>query len=119
MAFKFYYDESEHSRKISQATIEDPHYYENFVTVIVGWDENKEAVLEKRYAEFEEKYEERKHKGELKSTAIKFKQFKNGFASMSPENLDLVSDFLDLFNDDVYIYFSVQSKMEYVLIQLL
>ena len=119
MAFKFYYDESEHSRKISQATIEDPHYYENFVTVIVGWDENKEAVLEKRYAEFEEKYEERKHKGELKRPAIKFKQFKNGFASMSPENLDLVSDFLDLFNDDVYIYFSVQSKMEYVLIQLL
>ena len=57
MAFKFYYDESEHSRKISQATIEIPLFFEYFVTVIVVWDENKEAVLVKRYAEFVEKYE--------------------------------------------------------------
>lgn len=119
MGFRFYYDETEHSRKISQATVENPNYYENFITVIVGWDEKKELKLEKRYLEFEGKYEERKHKGELKSTTIKYKQFKNGFASMSQENVNLVSDFLDLFSDDVHIYFSVQSKLEYVLMQIL
>ncbi len=119
MAYKFYYDEAEHSRRITQATIENPNYYENFITVIVGWDENKELELEKRYLEFETKYEERKHNGELKSTTIKYKHFKNGFASMSQENVDLLSDFLDLFSDDVFIFFSVQSKLEYVLIQLL
>lgn len=119
MVYKFYYDETEHSRNITQGTLENSNYYENFITVIVGWDEKKEQELEKRYLEFENKYEERKHKGELKSSAIKLGQFKNGFASMSQENLELVSDFLDLFDDDIYIYFSVQSKVEYILLQLL
>ena len=119
MAYKFYYDETEHSRNITQSTLKNSNYYENFITVIVGWDEKKEQELEKKYLEFENKYEDRKHKGELKSSAIKLGQFRNGFASMSRENLELVSDFLDLFDDDIYVYFSVQSKVEYILLQLL
>lgn len=117
--YRFYYDETEHSRNITKSTLKDNNYYENFITVIVGWDEKKEEELERRYLEFETKYEERKHKGELKSTAVKFSQFRNGFASMSSENLELTSDFLDMFNEDVYVYFSVQSKVEYILLQLL
>lgn len=112
MAYRFYYDETEHSRKLSEATLKDNNYYDNFITVIVGWDENKEKKLERKYIAFEDKYAERKHNGELKSNAIKYKQFKHGFASMSKENLDL-------FSDDVYIYFSVQSKIEFILMQLL
>ena len=119
MAYKFYYDETEHSRNITQSTLKNSNYYENFITVIVGWDEKKEQELEKKYLEFENKYEDRKHKGELKSSAIKLRQFRNGFESMSQENLELVSDFLDLFDDDIYVYFSIQSKLEYILRQLL
>ncbi len=119
MTYKFYYDETEHSRNITKDTLENSNYYENFITVIVGWNENKENEIEEKYLKFEEKYEDRKHKGELKSSAIKLSQFRNGFASMSAENLGLVSDFLDLFDEDIYIYFSVQSKVEFILIQLL
>ncbi len=42
--YKFYYDESEHSRKINYNTVTAPNYYDNFVTVIVGC-EKKEKVL--------------------------------------------------------------------------
>lgn len=34
--YKFYYDESEHSRKINYNTVTAPNYYDNFVTVVVG-----------------------------------------------------------------------------------
>ena len=30
--YKFYYDESEHSRKINYPTVNAPNYYDNFVT---------------------------------------------------------------------------------------
>ena len=33
----FYYDESEHSRKINYGTVNADNYYDNFVSVIVGW----------------------------------------------------------------------------------
>ena len=32
--YKFYYDESEHSRKINYNTVTAPNYYDNFVTVV-------------------------------------------------------------------------------------
>ena len=31
--YKFYYDESEHSRKINYNTVTAPNYYDNFVTL--------------------------------------------------------------------------------------
>ena len=119
MTFNFYYDETEHSRVINQNTITADNYYDNYVTVIVGWNADDEAEIERRYKLFEDKYEVRKSHGELKSTTLGQKQFRHGFASMSRDNLQLVSDFLDVFDDDVYLYFSVQSKMEYVVNQLL
>lgn len=41
--YTFYYDESEHSRKISYKTVMAPNYYDNFVTMIVGWSDEKLA----------------------------------------------------------------------------
>lgn len=46
--FKFYYDESQHSRKINKATVLDQKYHDNFVTAIVGWKENDEPLLKKK-----------------------------------------------------------------------
>ncbi len=118
MRYKFYYDETEHSRVINKRTITADNYYDNFITVIVGWEEDKEAEIERRYSAFESKYEDRKSKGELKSRTLAQKQFKYGFARMSKDNLQMISDFLDVFNEDIYLYFSVQSKFEYVVYQL-
>lgn len=43
--YKFYYDESEHSRKINYNTVTVPNYYDNFVTVVVGWAKGKEKEV--------------------------------------------------------------------------
>lgn len=39
--YKFYYDETEHSRKINYSTVSAENYYDNFVTMIVGWSSEK------------------------------------------------------------------------------
>lgn len=117
--YSFYYDESEHSRKINYTTVSADNYYDNFVTTIVGWPEERECGVLQRYAAFEEKYADRKDtNGEIKSTMLKHKQFKYGFASLNKQNAKFVDDFLSLFDQDTHIYFSVSSKMEYIILQL-
>lgn len=118
MVYRFYYDETEHSRKINLNTLKADNYYDNFITVIIGWDDKYEPLIEEKYLAFEYKYKDRKSKGELKSTTLSQKQFKNGFASMSDDNIAFVSDFLELFNEQVYWCFSSQSKVEFIIHQL-
>ena len=116
--YEFYYDESEHSRKINYNTVSATNYYDNFVTMIVGWSSEKEEVLQ-RQASFEDKYADRKDRnGEIKSTMLHQKQFKYGFASLNKQNAQFVNDFLSLFDEDIHIYFSVVSKIEYLVLQL-
>lgn len=82
VTYEFYYDESEHSRKINYNTVSATNYYDNFVTMIVGWSSEKEEVLQRQVA-FEDKYADRKDRnGEIKSTMLHQKQFKYGFASL-------------------------------------
>lgn len=116
--YSFYYDESEHSRKINYKTVSASNYYDNFVTMIVGWSEEADDILQ-RHDAFETKYADRKDRnGEIKSTTLQQKQFRYGFASMNKQNAQFLNDFLSLFNDDIHIYFSVASKMEYLVLQL-
>ena len=118
LKYNFYYDESEHSRKINYKTVSASNYYDNFVTMIVGWSVKKDDIL-KYYAAFETKYTDRKDRnGEIKSTMLHQKQFKYGFASLNKQNAQLVNDFLSLFDKDIYIYFSVFSKIEYLILQV-
>lgn len=116
--YEFYYDETEHSRKINYTTVSAENYYDNFVTMIVGWSSEKNEILQ-RHATFEEKYFDRKDRnGEIKSTMLKQKQFRHGFASLNKQNAQFVSDFLSIFDEDSHIYFSVGSKIEYLVLQL-
>ena len=115
----FYYDESEHSRKINYNTVNDSNYYDNFVSAIVGWPKEKEQAIFEKYKSFETKYAERKDKdGELKSKTLKKKQFEFGFASMTKPNVQFVDDFLSLFDENINFYFSIASKIEYLVLQL-
>ncbi len=117
--YNFYYDESEHSRKINLETVSASNYYDNFVTMIIGWSSDNEEILQK-HAAFEEKYADRKDQnGELKSKTLQQKRFKHGFASLNKQNVQFVNDFLSLFNEEVHIYFSVVSKIEHLILQLL
>lgn len=64
----FFYDESEHSRKISYKTVSALNYYDNFIAMIVGWNDSKDDILQ-RYLVFETAYTDRKDRnGEIKST---------------------------------------------------
>ncbi|CUQ07483.1 Uncharacterised protein [Anaerostipes hadrus] len=116
--YKFYYDETEHSRKINHKTVIGSEYYDNFMTAIVGWPADKEKDIFVKYAEFEEKYSDRKSKGELKSTTLKQQRFKSGIASLKENNLQFIYDFLSIFDEDFKLYFSVVSKIEYIILQI-
>ncbi len=118
MKFNFYYDETEHSRVINYSTITGATYYDNFISAIIGWDSNKESAIEEKYLKFEEKYQERKRDGELKSETFKAKRFKYGFASFNKQNVELLDDYLSVFNDNFYIYICLKSKLEYIIFQL-
>ncbi|EPI5724305.1 DUF3800 domain-containing protein [Enterococcus hirae] len=117
--FNFYYDESEHSRKINGKTILQNNFYDNFVTAIVGYNLDDLFEIEQRYLTFEKYYEDRKKGGELKSTTIKNSQIKYGFASMATDNVNFLRDFFSIFDDKIYLYYSIRSKIEYVILQLL
>ena len=85
--YSFYYDESEHSRKISYTTISASNYYDNFITMIVGWADGKADILQ-RHADFENKYANRKDRnGEIKSTTLQQKQLEHGFATVYKGNI--------------------------------
>ena len=92
MAFKFYYDETEHSRRINLKTLKADNFYDNFMTVIIGWDDEFNDEIERKYLAFEEKYNDRKSKGELKSTTLSQRQVESGFACRSVDNAEFISD---------------------------
>lgn len=118
MNYRFYYDESEHSRSIGYKTITAENFYDSFITVIVGWKTTDEDAIQKRYEAFEEKYLDRHPKGELKSNAIQNKQLRYGFASTTKGNHGFIADYLCLFSKEVYVYISTFSKVEYIVNQL-
>ena len=93
--------------------------YDNFVTVVVGWAKGKEKEVFKKYEDFENKYADRKDRnGELKSTTLKQKKFECGFASLDKANTQFIMDFLSIFDESTKLYFSVASKIEYLVLQL-
>lgn len=114
---KFYYDETEHSRSLTLSTVTADEFYDGFVVAVIGWDESREAELERKYLAFEERY---RSPGavELKSTALAKKQFRYGFHSLTKANVRLVYDFLDFFDENMFVYCSFSSKVEHLMYRL-
>ena len=74
--YDFYYDETEHSRKINYKTLNAENYYDNFVTMILGCpSEDKELI--QRFLDFEAKYE--------LDTDIRFSKFPKFLKNMIKE----------------------------------
>lgn len=120
MKYLFFYDETEHSREINYKTINSNNYYDNFITGIIGWKETDKEEIEKKYLNFEKKYENRKNSdGELKSQTMNNSDFKYGFASLNINKISFYEDLISLYDEKVINYFSISSKMEFVISQLL
>lgn len=115
--YRFYYDESEHSRAISKATIKAKEFYDGFIVAITGWEEDYEPELEKRYLSFERKFLSPDSK-ELKSTAIASRQLRYGFATLSKANISLIEGLLGALNEQTLLYYSHVSKVEFLVRQL-
>lgn len=119
MAYNFFYDEAEHSKKITLETVNCKEYYDNFIATIVGWTHSQHTDIEKKYIEFENRHPKRKNKdGELKSQTFKNKHLKYGFASVTDKIIYFYEDFLSLFDARIIVYISAFSKIEYLLKQL-
>lgn len=118
MQYNFFYDETEHSRKINYQTVTANNYYDNFITAIVGWPSEEDTNISEKYLDFESKYDYRKQNGELKSQTLKAKDLRLGFASLNNHTIEFYEDLISLFDDRIIIYFSVFSKIEYVINQL-
>lgn len=130
--YNFFYDESEHSRIINYTTVNSNNFYQNFTTAIVGWKTSNEKEIQIRWNNFDEKWSNRKkqvnnhsedleqqNKTEFKSSTISNKALKNGFASLKNDSLKFIEDFLNLFDNDIYVYYSTTSKMQYICHQVL
>lgn len=118
MQYKFFYDETKHIRKINYQTITANNYYDNFISVIVGWLSEKEQCITDEYLTFESKYDFRKVDGELKSQTMKLKDFRLSIASFNKHTIDFYDELMSLFDEKIIIYFSVASKIEYVIHQI-
>lgn len=116
--YKFYYDESEHSRVLNYSTLKSRTYYDNFLVGIIGFDEKNEDKISNSYIEFENKYELRKRKGELKSLTMKTKDLECGFASLNKHTIAFYEDLLNFFNEDIIIYIASLSKLEIIIDQV-
>lgn len=120
--YKFYYDESSHSESITENTLNAENFYDNFITVIVGWNETYESTLETKYYTFEEKYKSRKagNPAELKSSTIKTGDIVNGFASIKNRELaSLIEDYLSLFDENIHVCISFTNKIEFLVNQII
>lgn len=115
--YKFYYDETEHSRSLSCKTVVADEFYDGFVTAIVGWASRDEMELERKYTAFEMKHRS-PGASELKSTSLNKKQFKYGLGSLSKANVRMIGDFLALFDEYTLVYYSYSSKVEHLIYRL-
>lgn len=118
MSYSFFYDETEHSRKINYQTVTANNYYDNFSAAIVGWNNENADEICKRYKEFEAKQEYRKKKGELKSQTMKQKDLKYGFATLNKHTIEFYEDLLSTYDENTVLNLSVFSKIEYVIHQV-
>lgn len=75
MKYIFFYDETEHSRKINYETVTANNYYDNFITGIVGWKAEDDECISDRYLAFESKYDYRKKRRRIKESDYESKRF--------------------------------------------
>lgn len=110
MSYKFFYDESEHSRKINKETVLSANYAHDFVSVIVGFDKSLEEKISYKYSEFESIYKNKFTVEELKSEIIKPKQIKNGFANLNKLTVSLFTDYFNVLIANIKVAFEFEDE---------
>ena len=116
MKYVFFYDESEHSRKITKSTVSANNFAENFVAAIIGYSVDKAPEIEKAYSSIEEKYNKFYETKELKSQIIPKTRYEYGLFSFKKKELELLDDIITFcIKYDLKLYLTVQNKIHYLL----
>ncbi len=117
----FFFDESFHSRKINEKTIENQEYFDSYVITGLGCNENDLENEQKSYDNFEKKFKNIfsiPDSDELKSKIVKKEQYRYGLKSFNTKSFELYMDFWNLMNKSNLVYYvCVISKLEYILSQ--
>lgn len=117
--YNLYYDESEHSRKITNDTITASNFTVDFIACVVGIPTANDDA-ESHYLYFEEHYKDVYSVLELKSSIIKKAKYKYGLKTFKKDDLRLVNDIFNFLNKhEIIIYITSQNKIEYLVNQLL
>lgn len=115
-----FYDESNHSRKLTSETLNDTNFRFDFVSVIVGICKDKYEQFEKDFLIFENKWKKFYSCDELKSTVIKNKKYKFGLKTFKNDDIKFYSELYNLLLDyNVYLHCGIFNKIQYLVNQLL
>ena len=114
----FYFDESFHTRVITDNSIKANNYYNSYTSIGIGIKKNLKNKGLRNLRLFEEKYKKAYNVEELKSEVVSRKKYKNGIASFKTIDLDFYYDFFKLLHTNEFIYYiSSCDKVEYLLLQ--
>lgn len=114
----FYFDESFHTRVITDKSIKADNYYNSYTSIGIGIQKNLKNKGLRNLRLFEEKYKKAYNVEELKSEVVSRKKYKNGIASFKTIDLDFYYDFFKLLHTNEFIYYiSSCDKVEYLLLQ--
>lgn len=116
----FYFDESFHSRKINEETINSKEYFDNYVCVGIGFrDIERDIDLIKAFEDKNKTNLSINDESELKSSVVKKKQYKYGVRTFNEKSLELYKSFWELLNKiDIIPYVFISNKLEYILRQV-
>lgn len=118
MQYKFYFDESFHTRKITKASFEDTGYFNSYLSTGIGIKSNTVQNIFRKYKIIEKKYKSFYGTKELKSEIINKKHYKFGLNTFSKKEIELYIDYFSfLIDNDILYYISCLDKLEYLLLQ--
>lgn len=117
--YNLYYDESEHSRKITNETITASNFAADFLASVVGVPTIDDDA-KRDYLDLEERYKTFYGVSELKSSIIKKVKYKFGLNSFKKDDLNLIRDLFTYVNKhNLLVYVTCQNKIEFLVNQLL
>lgn len=118
MQYKFYFDESFHTRKVTKSSFDDTDYFNSYLSTGMGIKSNAVSKVFRRYKIIEKKYKNFYGTTELKSEIINKKHYKFGLNTFSRIEVELYTEYFSfLIDNDILYYISCFDKLEYLLSQ--
>lgn len=118
MRYVFYFDESFHTRHITESSLNENDYFNSYVSTGVAIKSKEKPKIFKKYKDLEDKYKKFYCVDELKSEIISKKHYKYGLKTFNEKEIELYSNIFNfLLNNDIPYYIYSCDKLEYLLLQ--